>query len=237
MGDNVFIDYKEKEHLHIYKIKEKEQYYYDLDFIDSSITGRIDAQIANTFIYEAKYLVINAIKLYELGYFDCAYYSLREAIEISTIMVYLVDISPNEREEKLRAWKNIEWFPMRTKMLEYLEKYGDIFVNFKEKMNDYFEYAKEYLEKINKYVHKQGMNKLYTVKKWYDHVNKINDEYYFKEFETYLKFTIGHIAIMRLSIDPFPIILMDEKLYFKTMDTITEPYSQEFVNRYIERNI
>ena len=85
--------------MHKYKIKEKEQYYYDLGFIDFSITGRAYAQIANTFIFEAKYLVINAIKLYELGYFDCAYYSLREAIEISTIMVYLVDIPPKDRKK------------------------------------------------------------------------------------------------------------------------------------------
>lgn len=235
MEDKVFFEYKENEHLHMYSIKDKKQYYYDLDFIDSSITGRADAQIANTFIFEAKYLVINAIKLYELGYFDCAYYSLREAIEISTIMVYLVDIPQKEKEEKLKAWKNIEWFPMRNKMLEYLENNGEIFVDFKEKMNDYFEYSKGYIEKINKYVHKQGTDKLYTIKKWYDHQNKLDDEYYFNKFEKYLKFTIGHIAIMRLSIDPFPIILMDEKLYLKTIDTITEPYSQEFIDKYIDK--
>jgi len=233
--DKLFIEYKENEHLKKYKIKEKEQYYYDLGFVDSSITGRLDAQIANTFIFEAKYLVINAIKLYELGYFDCAYYSLREAIEISTIMVYLVDISQKDREEKLKAWKNIEWFPMRNKMLEYLEKNGEIFVDFKEKMNDYFEYSNGYIETINKYVHKQGTDKLYTVKKWYDHRKKLDEEYYFNKFEKYLKFTIGHIAIMRLSIDPFPIILMDEKLYLKTMDTITEPYTQEFLDKYIDK--
>lgn len=235
MEDNVFIEYKENEHLHKYKIKEKEQYYYDLGFIDFSITGRADAQIANTFIFEAKYLVINAIKLYELGYFDCAYYSLREAIEISTIMVYLVDIPPKDRKQKIKAWKNIEWFPMRNKMLEYLEKNGEIFVDFKDKMNDYFEDSKEYIEKINKYVHKQGTDKLYTVKKWYDHQNRLDDEYYFNKFEACLKFTITHIAIMRLSIDPFPIILMDEKLYLKTRDTITEPYSIEFVDKYIDK--
>lgn len=235
MEDTLFIEYKENEHLNKYKIKEKEQYYYDLGFVDSNITGRVDAQIVNTFIFEAKYLVINAIKLYELGYFDCAYYSLREAIEISTIMVYLVDIPQKDREEKLKAWKNIEWFPMRNKMLEYLEKNGEIFVDFKEKMNDYFEYSNEYIETINKYVHKQGTDKLYTVKKWYDHRKKLDEEYYFNRFEKYLKFTIGHIAIMRLSIDPFPIILMDEKLYLKTMDTITEPYSQEFLDKYIDK--
>lgn len=235
MEDKLFIEYKENEHLNKYKIKEKEQYYYDLGFVDSSITGRLDAQIANTFIFEAKYLVINAIKLYELGYFDCAYYSLREAIEISTIMVYLVDIPQKDREEKLKAWKNIEWFPMRNKMLEYLEKNGEIFVDFKEKMNDYFEYSNGYIETINKYVHKQGTDKLYTVKKWYDHRKKLDEEYYFNRFEKYLKFTIGHIAIMRLSIDPFPIILMDEKLYLKTMDTITEPYTQEFLDKYIDK--
>lgn len=39
---------------------------------------------------EAEQQLINAIELYELGYFDCAYYSLRSAIDLSTTMVFYV---------------------------------------------------------------------------------------------------------------------------------------------------
>lgn len=235
MKENIFINFKENNHLYKYTIENKEQYYSDLDFFDDSMTGRIDAQIANTFIYEAKYLIINAIKLFELGYFDCAYYSLREAIEISTTMIYLVDISISERNNKLNEWKNVKRFPMRAQMIKYLEENGGVFIDFKLKMKDYFEWSKQYINDINKFVHKQGNDKLYTTKSWYDYTNKLDEQFYINKFRKYLEFTIGYIAIMRLSIDPFPIILMDEKLYLKTMDTITEPYSQEFVNKYIDK--
>ncbi len=235
MKENMFINFKENNHLYKYTIENKEQYYSDLDFFDDSMTGRVDAQIANTFIYEAKYLIINAIKLFELGYFDCAYYSLREAIEISTTMIYLVDIPISERNNKLNEWKNVNRFPMRAQMIKYLEENGSVFIDFKLKMKDYFEWSKQYINDINKFVHKQGNDKLYTTKSWYDYTNKLDEQFYVNKFKKYLKFTIGYIAIMRLSIDPFPIILMDEKLYLKTMDTITEPYSQEFVNKYIEK--
>lgn len=235
MEENIFTNFKENNHLYKYTIENKEQYYSDLDFIDDSITGRVDAQIANTFIYESKYLITNAIKLFELGYFDCAYYSLREAIEISTTMIYLVDIPISERNNKINEWENVERFPMRSQMIKYLEENGSVFINFKLKMKDYFEGSKQYINDINKYVHKQGNDKLYTTKRWYDHINKLDEQCYINKFRKYLEFTIGYIAIMRLSIDPFPIILMDEKLYLKTMDTITEPYSQEFVNKYIDK--
>lgn len=235
MKEDIFINFKENNHLYKYTIENKEQYYSDLDFFDDSMTGRIDAQIANTFIYEAKYLIINAIKLFELGYFDCAYYSLREAIEISTTMIYLVDIPISERNNELNEWKNVKRFPMRAQMIKYLEENGSVFIDFKLKMKDYFEWSKQYINDINKFVHKQGNDKLYTTKSWYDYTNKLDEQFYINKFKKYLEFTIGYIAIMRLSIDPFPIILMDEKLYLKTMDTITEPYSQEFVNKYIDK--
>lgn len=233
MDKSVLIDYKENDHLFKCVIPNKERYYSDLNFVDNSLTGRTDALIANTFIYESKYLVINAIKLFELGYFDCAYYSLREAIEISTIMIYLVDIPITERNRELKKWKNTEKFPMRAQMIKYLEKNGELFIDFKLKMKDYFEKSQKYIEGINKYVHKQGNDKLYTTKTCYEYLNKIDEQFYINTFIYYLEFTIGYIAIMRLSIDPFPIILMNEDLYLRAYDIITDAYDQNFINRYI----
>lgn len=235
MDNNFFIDWMENDHLQICKLKNKKEYYEDLQVIDDSITGRADAFIANHFIYEAKYLIINAIRLYELGYFDCAYYSLREAIEMSTTMVYLVDIPENEKKEKLNAWKNLERFPMRNKMLEYLKNNGTVFVDFKEKMTSFFDDSIENIEGLNKYVHKQGIDRLYTLKKWHDCENKINVDYYIEKFEKYIHFTIAYVAIMRLSIDPLPLLLNEEEIYLKIGSFITNPYSQEFIDKYIDK--
>ena len=65
-----FIKHKENEYLVPVTIEEKESYYYDLMNIEHSFTGRVDAWITNTFIMEAAQLIINAIHLFEMGYFD-----------------------------------------------------------------------------------------------------------------------------------------------------------------------
>ena len=38
---------------------------------------------------------------------------------------------------------------------------------------------------------------------------------------------------MRLVFDPFPILLMDEEILYRCFDSMTEPYSDEFVEKYI----
>ena len=48
-----------------------------------------------------------------------------------------------------------------------------------------------------------------------------------------MKVAIGAVAMYRLAIDPLPIILMDEELMMRSGDFVTEPYSEEFVNKYI----
>lgn len=86
MSDN-FIDYKVSHNLIPLKIENKGKYIRDLRNIEYSWTDRIDALIANTFVLESVQLIINAIELFEKGYFDCAYYSLRQSLEVSTTMV------------------------------------------------------------------------------------------------------------------------------------------------------
>ena len=38
---------------------------------------------------------------------------------------------------------------------------------------------------------------------------------------------------MRLAIDPFPVLLMDEDILYRCFDSMTEPYSSKFANEYI----
>ena len=77
MSDS-FIEWRKKENICPVVLDGKERYYFDLMNIEHSWTGRIDiGNIGNTFIMEAEQQIINAIELFEHGYFDCAYYSLR----------------------------------------------------------------------------------------------------------------------------------------------------------------
>ena len=38
---------------------------------------------------------------------------------------------------------------------------------------------------------------------------------------------------MRLVVDPFPILLMDEEILYRCFDSLTDPYSEDFVEKYI----
>lgn len=230
---NPFSDFKEKEFLAPIKIKNKEKYYYDLANIDNSWTGRLDATLANTFIMEAQKLLVNSIVLFEWGYFDCAYYSLRESIEVATTMIYLSDLSDIERKEALKNWKEIKKFPMQSQMLKHLKEYGNIYKDIKEQMSSFFTELFNISQKLNKKVHKQGLINFYVSRNHPLNFKDNSSEMYLKEIEYFLKKCIMVVAIMRLSIDPFPLILADKEIYLRTDDTLTEPYSDEFIEEYI----
>jgi len=230
-----FIKHKENECLIPVKIVEKELYYYDLMNIEDSFTGRVDAWISNTFIIESVQLIINAINLFEMGYFDCAFYSLRQSLEVSTTMIYLVDIEASKKDKELHKWKNEKRFPMQSQMIDLLKKKGAVFKDFKQKLNNYFTLVEDVKKKLNKYVHKQGFDKFYVSK---NHpINRSKPRKTFiEEFENYLKTCIGAIAVFRLAIDPFPILLNDKEMYHRTSDLMTEPYSLDFIEKYIGLN-
>lgn len=83
MNDS-YINWRKNQNVRLLNLANKERYYLDLMNIEHSWSGRMDTNIGNTFVMEAEQLLINAIELFELGYLDCAYYSLRSAVEIST---------------------------------------------------------------------------------------------------------------------------------------------------------
>lgn len=229
-----YVDWKENDNLVPIEVPNKEKYYHDLDNIEHSWTGRIDAQLSNTFIHEAVQLIINAIVLFEKGYIDCAFYSLRQSLEVSTTMVYLMELTSEKQEEELQNWKMKSKFPMYGQMLVFLNENGAAFADIKGKMNAYFSRLQKVKVLLNKHVHKQGFNTFYVSR---NHIlNKHREQIQLdilEDFELSIKSCIGSIAIFRLAIDPFPILLMDQKIYARTGDLMTEAYSEEFVEEYI----
>nr|WP_307992101.1 teicoplanin resistance protein VanZ [uncultured Niameybacter sp.] len=213
-------------------LSKRHEFLEDIWEVKQSWTGRNDAMQSNTFLEEACQLIINAINLFEKGYFDCAYYSIRQALEVATTMVYLVDIEEEKREEKFTQWRTQQRFPMDRDMQKYLAKNGYIFSDMRQKMHCYFREVEDRRKLYNKYVHKQGFKYFYVSRKY----SRDRDEVLLNEcatFEECINFSIGVVAVMRLSIDPFPVLLMDEEIFYRTGDTITLPYSEEFVDKYI----
>lgn len=74
-GSSEFINFKISKNINRYEIPNMEQYIEDLMNVEYSFSGRLDAEIANSFILESVQLIINSINIFKLGYFDAAYYS------------------------------------------------------------------------------------------------------------------------------------------------------------------
>lgn len=229
---DAYIDWRKRNNIRAIELPNKVQYYSDLINIEHSWSGRMDGNICNTFIMESEQLLVNSIELFEQGYFDCAYYSLRSAVDLSTTMVFLADMPEAEREQSLNAWKSTADFPMQGQMIKQLSQRGNIFVDMKAKMPDFFEAAKKLSAELNKYVHKQGLNHFYISRNHPINQNQPQDPF-IHAFEDYLHRCIGVVAVMRLAIDPFPILLMDEEILYRCFDSMTDPYSEEFVQEYI----
>ena len=238
MGEKYSVyENRKKEFIKELKIDNKEELIWDLFNIEHSFSGRMDTPYANLFIEEAVQLIINAIKLFDEGYFDCAYYSLRESIEISTTIVFLSDLSEVERKERLKDWKELEKFPMQKFMLEYLSSNGEIFADIKEKLKDFFDSVNVLSKKLNKIVHKQGFQHFYLSRNHPGTSRKYNEDEFKREFLFNLTKCIGVVAVMRLAIDPFPILLMDYEIYSRTFDTMTDAYKEDFVKKYIGEDV
>lgn len=229
------IEWRKNQNIRPVELPNKETYYMDLINIEHSWTGRQDVwSLGNTFIMESEQQLINAIELFEAGYFDCAYYSLRSAVDISTTIVFLSDMPEKDRAEFIDAWKETKDFPMQGEMIKRLSANGSIFADMKEKMPDFFQVAKELSSGLNKYVHKQGLHHFYVSR---NHPLSVKpQDTFIKNFEAHLEKCIGVVAVMRLAIDPFPVLLMDEEILYRCFDSMTDPYSEGFVKKYIDED-
>lgn len=213
-----------------FRLPNASDYLWDIENITWAETGLIDAFEANRFFDEASQMIANSIFLFQKGFFDTAFYSLRQSIEISIGTLYLT-----ANPEKMKEWKKLEPGFESGKMADFLRKHEPVFKEIRDKIPTFFDNIRAIQKKTNKYVHKQGYSSFYTTQKysWSDH-----REYkvYLKivsDFEETLKVAIGAVAMYRLAIDPLPIILMDGEMMMRSGDFVTRPYSDEFVNKYI----
>ncbi|MFQ6943579.1 MAG: teicoplanin resistance protein VanZ [Clostridia bacterium] len=137
-----------------------------------------------------------------------------------------------ERREKMEDWKNTKDFPMQGQMLNQLYQYGIVISDMKEKMESFFDEIKNVSKKINKCIHKQGLRFFYVSRNHPINIKK-DDKVFIENYVDFLEKTIGIIAVMRLAIDPYPVLLMDEEILLRCFDSMTEAYKNEFVEKYI----
>ena len=219
---------------------ENKEFYYSLIYeISESLTSGIIVDLfhsnkINMIITEACQSLANSIRLYELGYFDDAYYSMRSAIELATIML---DVGDNEYEKmvnNMNLFSNKEYRNFRASTLRYLKENGIEFRDVANKMPNFVNEINNTCIKLNSFVHKTGFDNFYGIRNYYNenfHKKQLDD------FENYLISSIRIVAIMRLVIDPFPLLLADEEIYYRSPNIMTYPFNEKLLEVMGEESI
>lgn len=219
---------------------ENKEFYYSLIYeISESLTSGIIVDLfhsnkINMIITEAGQSLANSIRLYELGYFDDAYYSMRSAIELATIML---DVGDNEYEKmvnNMNLFSNKEYLNFRASTLRYLKENGIEFRDVANKMPNFVNEINNTCIKLNSFVHKTGFDNFYGIRNYYNenfHKKQLDD------FENNLISSIRIVAIMRLVIDPFPLLLADEEIYYRSPNIMTYPFNEKLLEVMGEESI
>ena len=158
-------------------------------------------------------MIANSIQMFQQGYFDAAFYSLRQSIETSIGTLYLT-----ANPDKMQAWNKLEPGFESGKMSKYLRANEPVFMDMASKMQPFFDKVREVQQDSNKYVHKQGYKTFYVTKRITysdDRLKKVYDRIQ-DDFVQILKVAIGAVAVYRLAIDPLPVLLMDEDIRLRT---------------------
>ena len=125
--------------------------------LEAMTIGRSDRIFCNSFISEAIRLLTNAIFLYEDGYFDCAFYSVRQAAETCNNMLYIA----NKGTSALKQWDEKNYFPMNRKLISQLSQIDIFYAQIKESIPEFFDAYEKAAAKSNKIIHKQGFDTFY----------------------------------------------------------------------------
>lgn len=193
-------------------------------------TGIFQNMFCNGFMTESVELIKHAFFLYEDGYFDCAFYSLRQSVEIMNSMLLLSD-----DENRLKEWKAKAWFPMDKKVKSLLEKNNAAYSEIREKIPEFFTHYDELLKKANKYIHKQGFDSFYA---YYGRANTKAQEKRTALFVELMKHAIGMILIMDIALDPLSLALSDPEVDSHIpFDAMTEPIPVHMLEEFLSPDL
>ncbi len=233
-NDNYFY-----QHLRKNKLKDKDLFLWATHDIDGSFTGRIDIFTSGLHIFfiESSNLIRNAIKLYEEGFFDAAFYSVRSALELARIITYFSDKNDLRNSETYRNWIIGGKFPFDATIRNELEKSSNAYQEISEVLQEFFNKQKGRLKSVQKYIHKQGYKTFYERGFVNEAVEKKRYTAISSDFHMFLKNSLIEIALLRLCIDPFPILLRDKYVMYKIhFESITTPFSDNFVSKIIGKD-
>lgn len=171
-----------------------------------SVSGLVSTPSFNQFLLESCQLLANSLDLIHQGYFDAAFYSVRQAGEAILIGTFFSNLEESERVAEYEKWASLDWFPSFSKLSNMLYSKDIEYRALLEQMPEIDELISKLNKKANKYIHKQG-HESFNIKP-YEVVSECA-KHIREDFTDYFKTTVTVCAIFRLAVDPFPILLSD----------------------------
>jgi hypothetical protein len=223
-------------HLQSAVLKDKDAFLRATLDIEHSFTGRIDILISglNRFFLESSKMVRNAIKLYEEGLFDAAFYSARTAVELARVVAFFSNEDEVKDSEIYAQWRKGGKFPFDATIKRELEKSSGVYAEIHAALNGFFSCQRELLSKVQKYIHKQGYRTFHDRGFVNPEIEKRLRDTIASDFYLFIKGALAEIAFLRLCVDPFPILLRDDRVRYRIhSESMTEPFSDDYVDRII----
>ena len=115
---------------------------------------------------EIRELLKNALILYKDGFFDCAFFSIRQSNEIMGTMLY-IGLGKEFGQWNLKEfeqWNSKEYFPVDSKIQKKLEQISIGYKEIRGLLSDFFDHHESLIKKSNKIIHKQGLDTFYSVR-------------------------------------------------------------------------
>lgn len=196
--------------------------------------AQVDRLFCASFLSEGVKLLINSVFLYEEGYFDCAFYCIRQAAETCNNMLYIA----NKGKDELQKWNQKEYFPMNQKLLHQLSKIDTFYREVKDVIPDFFEEHSNLMKKSHKIIHKQGFDTFYGLRNVLVSYGEFNQEEELQLFLDFLNKTICMIILLYIIVEPISLILADEDLSVRlNFDPMAESADIAFLQKNISPDI
>lgn len=193
----------------------------------SSVSGLVSTPSFNQFLLESCQLLANSLDLIHQGYFDAAFYSVRQAGEVILIGTLFSNLEESERKAKYENWVSLDRFPSFSELSKMLRSKDIEYRDLLEQMPEIDELISKLNKRANKYIHKQGHESFYT--KPYEVVPE-SAKHIREDFTDYFTTTVKVCAIFRLAVDPFPILLSDPECEYRFPDCMTIEFGQYFID-------
>ncbi|MBE6534415.1 MAG: hypothetical protein E7678_05565, partial [Ruminococcaceae bacterium] len=220
-------EYLRHECLQKSEIPKREELLYELNYMQMLVSGRLDTWFCNNFLGESVQLLINSIFLMEDGFFDCAFYSIRQSAENMNNMLLLAS-----DKTQLSVWKSKGRFDPDSRVKEKLKKVDSCYKEIREKLTVFFDEFDGLIKDSHKIIHKQGFDSFYKLRRFQAKEIGFSKENEIIFFDKLIRYSICRLYIFFIILDPIGLILADSELNKKlNFAPMTEPIHLDFISK------